>query len=489
MSTKTPLLDLGNEFYLPVSGGPFRNPMIRYRNQKQSEFLDLGKLSDHEWIAHFGNFVPFENNLNQALAMKYHGHQFQHYNPDIGDGRGFVFAQFIKSASLFELGTKGSGKTPFSRRGDGRLTLKGAVRELLATDYLEKQRVLTSKTFSIVETAEELERHDEPSPTRSAVLFRLSRGHIRIGNFQYAHYHQSKENIEKLIDYSLQYFYPELKIPLSGKEKTELFFRNASLRLADLCASYMVAGFVHGVLNTDNMNVSGESFDYGPYRFLPYYDPYFTAAYFDHEGLYSFGRQPPSFLWNLAQLRGALKFAEPAADLSWLEDDFAIYFNVFFTARFLKKLNLKPTSQLGNQDLASALLSLSPDYYDDFEFPIHDVTKISMETLKEIGSSVFFSHSQSLIEYFFQDLYQNQSKVFETSFLELLNWTQTNASTNYFSNETLKIVATYFEPIKKLSTNQIELRNQTLLIDEIESIWKEIAENDNWSPLYSRTNK
>ncbi|MBL7556200.1 MAG: YdiU family protein [Bdellovibrionaceae bacterium] len=486
MGKTLPILDLGEEFYTPVSGGNYTNPILRYRNQKQAVFLGLDRISDDEWLQHFGKFTPLKSNLEKPLAMKYHGHQFQNYNPDLGDGRGFVFAQFMNGQHLFELGTKGSGQTPYSRRGDGRLTLKGAVRELLATDYLTKQKVLTSHTFSIVETAEKLVRHDEPSPTRSAILFRLSRGHIRIGNFQRALFYKKSENILKLVDYSLRNFYPELAIPDSSKEKIELLFQSATFRLADLCASYMVAGFVHGVLNTDNMNISGESFDYGPYRFLPYYDPYFTAAYFDQEGLYSFGRQPPSFLWNLNQLKGTLNFAEPAADLSQLNDDFAMQFNVFFTSRFLKKLNLKANANASESALEKAFASIAPSYYDDEDTPILDMNRINAIPFAEISRTQFFANIQKIIENFFQDLYQNKSRDFETAFFEILNWTQNDKTTSYFSDETLKLFSDYTSSMGKLTKEQINIRKQNLVIDEIETIWDAIDQNDDWSKLHHR---
>ncbi len=486
MTRILPILDLGDDFYTPVEGGNYTDPVLRHRNQQQAIFLGLDQLSDTEWLSHFGKFIPLEHNLKQPLAMKYHGHQFQNYNPDLGDGRGFVFAQFLKNRHLFELGTKGSGRTPYSRRGDGRLTLKGAVRELLATDYLAKQRVLTSHTFSIVETAEKLIRHDEPSPTRSAILFRLSRGHIRIGNFQRALFFKQPENILKLVDYSLKNFYPELLIPDSPKEKVELLFKSATLRLADLCASYMVAGFVHGVLNTDNMNISGESFDYGPYRFLPYYDPYFTAAYFDQEGLYSFGRQPPSFLWNLTQLKGVFNFAEPLADLSKLNDEFAMQFNVFFTSRFFKKLNLKLNSDATETSLNTAFQSLSPSYYHSFEMPVLDINKISAVPFLEISQALFFSNAQKIIENFFQDLYQNKNRDFETAFLEIVNWAQRQKPTSYFSSETLKLISENTSSLDKLTDQQIETRNQNLVIDKIEAIWDQIDQNDDWTELNRR---
>src|SRR5206468_8151249 len=130
-------------------------------------------------------FEPLPDNLREPLALRYHGHQFRVYNPEIGDGRGFLFAQMRSGdGRLLDLGTKGSGRTPWSRFGDGRLTLKGGVREVLAAEMLEALGVPTSRAFSLIETGEALTRGDEPSPTRSAVLTRLSWSHIRFGTFQ-----------------------------------------------------------------------------------------------------------------------------------------------------------------------------------------------------------------------------------------------------------------------------------------------------------------
>ncbi len=155
----------------------------------------------------FGRFEPLPGNLPQPLALRYHGHQFRVYNPEIGDGRGFTFAQLRDGADrLLDLGTKGSGLTPYSRTADGRLTLKGAVREILATEMLEALGVNTSKTFSVIETGEELHRGDEPSPTRSAVLVRLSHSHIRIGTFQRLRALEEDDHIRQLVDYCLEQF-------------------------------------------------------------------------------------------------------------------------------------------------------------------------------------------------------------------------------------------------------------------------------------------
>lgn len=296
----------------PVAAATFPQTILRYRNDAAAASVGLEGLDDREWIAHFGRFSPLEGSLPQPLALRYHGHQFRHYNPDIGDGRGFLFAQLRDGEGrLLDLGTKGSGQTPYSRFGDGRLTLKGGVREILATEMLQALGVDTSRTLSLIETGESLERNDEPSPTRGAVLVRLSHSHIRIGTFQRAAFHGDGPFLERLVDYSLTRLYGQHP----GHNPAAQLLDHVVERTADLAASYMVAGFVHGVLNSDNINVTGESFDYGPWRFTPHWDPGFTAAYFDHAGLYAFGRQAEAIHWNIAQLAVSLRTITEAEPL------------------------------------------------------------------------------------------------------------------------------------------------------------------------------
>src|SRR3984957_16308543 len=176
---------LGDALYDEVAPARFPRRELRFRNQRWAERVGLGTLDAAEWEAYFARFEPLPDNLTTPLALRYHGHQFDVYNPPLGDGRGFLLAQLLDDTGrLLDLGTKGSGTTPWSRGGDGRLTLKGGVREVLATEMLEAPGVNTSKSLSLFETGEELVRGDEPSPTRSSVLVRLSHSHIRFGTFQ-----------------------------------------------------------------------------------------------------------------------------------------------------------------------------------------------------------------------------------------------------------------------------------------------------------------
>jgi uncharacterized protein YdiU (UPF0061 family) len=297
---------LGADFADAVDPADFPEPKLRWWNDRWAQTVGLGDLTQAEKRTHFAGFAPLQGYPHRPLSMRYHGHQFRHYNPQIGDGRGFLFAQFRDPAGrLLDFGTKGSGQTPWSRTGDGRLTLKGAVREILAAEMLEALGVYTSKAFCVFETGDQLHRHDEPSPARGAVLTRLQHSHVRFGTFQRHAYEQAEDRLNVLLDHVADAYYPGIS-PLSGAEKSRAFLDAVTGASAQLAAQWMAAGFVHGVLNTDNLNVTGESFDYGPWRFLPTYKPGFTAAYFDETGLYAYARQPEAVFWALQQLAVSL---------------------------------------------------------------------------------------------------------------------------------------------------------------------------------------
>jgi uncharacterized protein YdiU (UPF0061 family) len=349
---------LGGEFADPVEPARFPQTMIRFRNDRAAATVGLDTLTNEEWIAHFARFEPLPGNQPQPLAMRYHGHQFRSYNPELGDGRGFLFAQLRESRRdrLLDLGTKGSGRTPYSRGGDGRLTLKGGVREILAAEMLEALGAPTSRAFSLIETGEALVRGDEPSPTRSAVLTRLSWSHIRFGTFQRHAFADRPDLIAQLVEHVLADYYPDLR---PGDESPAVaLLRAVCGRTAELCAAWMTAGFVHGVLNTDNMNVTGESFDYGPWRFLPHNDPTFTAAYFDQTGLYAFGRQPQAVFWNLSQLAGCLTLIEAQDPLVEVLNGFGDAYQAALRSATLRRLGLKPRDEASDLELVSAAYRL-----------------------------------------------------------------------------------------------------------------------------------
>ncbi len=420
---------LGDE----VDPADFPRAELRFRNSRWDRAVGLDSLSDEEWIAHFARFEPLADNLPRPLALRYHGHQFRVYNPDIGDGRGFTFAQMRDGAGrLLDLGTKGSGITPYSRTADGRLTLKGAVREILATEMLEAQGVYTSKTFSVVETGEQLVRGDEPSPTRSAVLVRLSHSHIRIGSFQRLAAIEHHGEMGLLIAYCLKQFPgppPPENAPGRDEPAARLMHQVVE-RLADLAASYMVAGFVHGVLNSDNMNITGESFDYGPWRWLPKWQPGFTAAYFDQTGLYAFGRQPEAIHWNCAQLAIALRLISEAPPLIAALERFPDLYQQAMVRRFCWRLGVQPSGTERDANL------------------IETAAKTMRE--QEIGpDAFFFAHRAG------RDTEGDLAAALEG-----------------------------FEPADDLQHDYWrDDHPQGMLIDEVETIWDAIAERDDWAPL------
>ncbi len=439
-------LDLGEGFADPVTAAEFPRQMPRFRNDRWAHRVGLETLDDGEWARHFVGFAPLADNLRQPLALRYHGHQFLTYNPDLGDGRGFLFAQVRDEAGrLLDLGTKGSGQTPYSRGGDGRLTLKGGVREVLATEMLEALSVDTSKTFSLMETGEALMRHDEPSPTRSSVLVRLSHSHIRFGTFQRLAFHRELDHLRRLVDYAIEHYLPRAAEHPDGALVG--FMDEVVTRSAEMAASIMAVGFVHGVLNTDNMNITGECFDYGPYRFLPRYDSKFVAAYFDHSGLYAFGRQPHAILWNLAQLAEALQNIESEVSLAEPLNEFQHRFAAAFLERFLLRLGVEPRGEEHDVALAEAIftfLEASPVGYDQFFFDWYGGP--GRADRADTGPAA--------------DLYA------EDGFLPVRRALESYGPRRPVDHP-------YFEQDTPC----------TLLIDEIEDLWAGIAERDDWAPF------
>ena len=412
-----------------ATAADFPETRLRWRNDRAAATIGLDHFDDAQWIAHFGRFTPLPGNLPQPLALRYHGHQFQVYNPDLGDGRGFLFAQLRDGAGrLLDLGTKGSGQTPWSRQGDGRLTLKGAMREVLATELLEALGVNSSRTFSVIETGEKLWRGDEPSPTRSAVMVRLSHGHIRIGTFQRLLAIDAKAEMAALIAYCLTAF-PGPAGSAGASPATRLLEQVVE-RLADLAAQWMVAGFVHGVLNTDNMNISGESFDYGPWRWLPRWDPNFTAAYFDHQGLYAYGRQPQTLHWNCGQLAVALRLVEEASPLIAALARFPELYQAAMARRWCWRLGVEPRGQATDSALIAAC-------------------EAEMTATGQGPDAFFFTHRGG----------RNATGGLADA---LVHYRATASTHAYWSDP----------------------QPQTLLIDEVEAIWTPIAEHDDWGALH-----
>ncbi len=432
---ETAILTLGDAFYDPVAAADFPQTILRFRNDRAAAEVGLDTLTDDAWLAHFGRFAPLDGSLPRPLALRYHGHQFRTYNPEIGDGRGFLFAQLRDGAGrLMDLGTKGSGQTPYSRFGDGRLTLKGGVREILATEMLEALGVPTSRTFSLIETGEALERNDEPSPTRAAVLVRLSHSHIRIGTFQRLAYFRDEEALKALTVYVLRNLYGEEPDDDAPVRLLDLVVQ----RTATLAARYMAAGFVHGVLNSDNINVTGESFDYGPWRFNPTWDPAFTAAYFDHAGLYAFGRQPEAIHWDAMQLAVSLRAICEAEPLIAVLETFGDRYQRAVSDAILWRLGLIPRDPESDRAL------------------VQTIEPILRGTAAGIDRFFFDAFGGSL-----PDSYGEQ-------------WATAR-----------EVLAPYI-PRKDRAHPYWSGEPCSMLIDEVETLWSAIDERDDWQPLHEK---
>ncbi len=458
------LFDLGADYADAVQAADFPQTILRFRNDRAAAEVGLEGLSEAEWIVAFGRFEPLPGQPG-PIAMRYHGHQFRHYNPDLGDGRGFLAAQMREtpraqatsdrvasgsaSGRLLDLGTKGSGTTPWSRSGDGRLTLKGGMREVLAAAMLEAQGVPTSRAFSLIETGEALERGDEPSPTRSAVLVRLSHSHVRFGTFQRAAYLRRVDQIEALIEHVRTLYHPSVAAGDAPGLLTAIVEASAKLT-----ARWIAAGFVHGVLNTDNLNVTGESFDYGPWRFLPEYDPAFTAAYFDQTGLYAFARQPEAVFWNLTQLAGCLKLVADVEPLTQALNGFGPAYIRELRAAFLMRLGVLSLGEAADQRLVDATLALlreggaamrwEPLFFDWFGGFASSARALSGPRAKLYQGEAFDAFRFALLEH---------------------------------------------EPdrIERLEHPMFTARQpEEMLIDEVEAIWASIATDDDWAPFEAK---
>lgn len=447
----TALESLGEDYFDIVEAAMFPRHILRFRNDALLPLLGLKPESvrDRHFIEAFGEF----RGVRPFLALRYHGYQFGQYNPFLGDGRGFIYGQ-IKGTDgrLYDLGTKGSGTTPYSRNADGRLTLKGGVREVLAAEALYQLGVNTSRCFSLIETGESLWRGDEPSPTRAAVMVRFSHSHLRFGTFERLHYLQRPDLIERLLEHVIEYYYPEL---VGLTDRYSRFYAQLVTRVATLAAQWMAAGFCHGVLNTDNMSITGESFDYGPYAFIPTYDPKFTAAYFDYSGLYSYGNQPGICRFNLEKLQVPLSMVIPETDLeSGLVEFEECYYSAYHRL-MLQKLGFIQSLGTKGSELVGKTIQLL------FE--------------SQIGYHQFFAELAQQFNYGWRE---SSETILENSSINAASLT---------SWQDLYQLCLRELPLTEMEKMGDRLRatnpQTALLRPVIESVWEPIAQQDNWEPF------
>ncbi|KHE67834.1 YdiU family protein [Halobacillus sp. BBL2006] len=259
--------------------------------------LDTEKLEGDEGVDVFvGNVVP---EGASPIAQAYAGHQFGHFTM-LGDGRALLLGeQVTPSGERFDIQLKGSGRTPYSRRGDGRATLGPMLREYIISEAMHALGVPTNRSLAVVKTGESVIRETD---LPGAIVTRVAASHLRIGTFEYAR-GIGVEELQALADYAIERHYPELK---AEENRYLAFYREVLKRQAALIAKWQLVGFIHGVMNTDNMTISGETIDYGPCAFMDEYDPKTVFSSIDVQGRYAYQNQPPIGKWNLARFAETL---------------------------------------------------------------------------------------------------------------------------------------------------------------------------------------
>lgn len=291
---------LPESFYVRLSPVPVRSPRVEILNYALAESLglDLSDLSEEEAAQLFaGNVLP---ETSQPIAQAYAGHQFGNFTM-LGDGRAILLGEHLApTGGRFDIQLKGSGQTPFSRRGDGRAALGPMLREYIISEAMHALKIPTTRSLAVVTTGEPVVRE---TLLPGAILTRVAASHIRVGTFEYVAGLKDVAGLRSLADYTIQRHYPEL----IETEKPYLAFLNSVIdRQASLVAQWLLVGFIHGVMNTDNMAISGETIDYGPCAFMDAYDPHTVFSSIDHHGRYSYSNQPHAAQWNLARFAETL---------------------------------------------------------------------------------------------------------------------------------------------------------------------------------------
>jgi len=301
------------------------------------------------------------------MALAYAGHQFGGYSPRLGDGRALLLGEILDTEGhRFDLHLKGSGRTTFSRGGDGKAAIAPMMREHIVSEAMHALGIPTTRSLAVVATGEQIARE---TWLPGAVLCRIAASHIRVGTFQYAAHHEDPSLVQRLADYAISRHYPDLA---EHDNKYLEFFKAVSLRQASLISQWMLVGFIHGVMNTDNMTISGETIDYGPCAFMDSFDPSTVFSSIDHNGRYAFGNQANIGQWNLARLAETLLplFSddkdESVAIATEVLMDFPKQYQALWDAGMCQKLGLTKAPSDFINDLLQMLHTQSVDYTQFF---------------------------------------------------------------------------------------------------------------------------
>ena len=295
-----PFADLPEDFFHKQNWTPFDNPKLIHFNKELAELLGLPKdLDPRDLVPYINGNKTLKHSV--PLSMAYAGHQFGSWVPQLGDGRGILLGQLQTQDGLMDLHIKGAGKTPYSRFGDGRAVLRSTIREYLCGEAMHHLGIPSSRSLIMIGSDEPVFRE---TTEFGAMMVRVAKTHIRFGHFEYLMHNKKTEFIPILLDHVIENYFPELKESKDGY--TDLFEKIVS-STARLIAKWQAFGFAHGVMNTDNMSILGETFDFGPFGFLDEYNPGFICNHSDHGGRYAFNNQPSIGLWNCHALAAALK--------------------------------------------------------------------------------------------------------------------------------------------------------------------------------------
>ncbi|SHF19112.1 Uncharacterized conserved protein YdiU, UPF0061 family [Microbulbifer donghaiensis] len=353
--------DLGDAFGTRIEPTPFQHPKLIHVNPAVLQLLGINKseAQNPDWAQLGCGQKLFPG--SRPFAMKYTGHQFGVYNPDLGDGRALLLGELENGGRRWELHLKGAGKTPYSRFGDGRAVLRSTIREYLAGEALTGLGIRSTRALSIVGSDEPVVREQIES---GAMLIRVAETHVRFGHFEYFFYTKQLQALQQLIDFICRRFVTDAtELPVG--DQAEALLRFTTRRSAELVAGWQAVGFAHGVLNTDNMSIIGDTFDYGPYGFLDDYEPTFICNHSDHTGRYAFEQQPGVVLWNLNALAHAFSAFVSVEALRDCLEEFQPQLIDAYAAQMRRKLGLQ-TAEDGDQALCADLLQLLTDASADY---------------------------------------------------------------------------------------------------------------------------
>jgi serine/tyrosine/threonine adenylyltransferase len=354
--------------------------------------LDPDALSEQQWADIFsGNSVP---EGADPIALAYAGHQFGNFVPQLGDGRAILLGEISTGDARVDIQLKGSGRTAFSRGGDGRAALGPVLREYLVSETMHALGIPTTRALAAVTTGDEVVR-DRILP--GAVLTRVAASHIRIGTFQFFAARRDNEAVRRLADYALARHYPDA----DSAAPYRALLDGVIARQAELVARWVLVGFIHGVMNTDNMSVSGETIDYGPCAFMDAYDPATVFSSIDQGGRYAYGRQPAIAQWNLARLAECLLplLADSEAAASEIANASLAKFPDLFGQHYLGGLRRKiglATLQDGDEALCGSLLDCMATQRADFTQVFRTLSSAESDPVSEAGLRALFADSTCL---------------------------------------------------------------------------------------------